>query len=228
MIFVVIQSIFGAGLLIFGVPVLLLYGLDYLDIVGMLLPSSIAISMLQLFKHRNIKSTELKLLPLAILGITIGLSLSIFNGNSNVISRIIGLSMLFASLLRSNSAVKKYTASVLMKHRSIFHFANSIFHGFSNLGGILLTFYSASVYKDKINSMCCTALYYLVYAASQTIILICIGKAVIFQSGLPFLPLTLALYLVVGQKTFGFISQHQFDNLATAFFFFAGAVFLCS
>jgi uncharacterized protein len=226
MIFVVIQSIYGAGLLIFGVPFLIIYGLDYFEIVGLLLPSSIIISMLQLFKHRNIKIREEKLLPLAFLGIIIGLGISILASKTNLIPTIIGILMLFSTLLRTNPIIRKYTVDLLIKHRSIFHLINSILHGFSNLGGILLTFYSTSVYHEKIYSVRCTALFYLVYATSQMIVLFCIGKGGIFLTGVFYMPFTALCYLLLGEKTFRLISQHQFDTLATVFFFFAGFLFL--
>jgi uncharacterized protein len=227
MLFVLIQSIYGAGILIFGVPVLMLYGLDYLEIIGILVPSSITISVLQLFKCRDIKSKEIKILPIAIIGIVIGLSTSIFASRTDIVPTIIGTMMLLATLLRSNAAVKSRMAILLTKYRLIFHFLNAILHGFSNLGGILLTFYSASVHKEKIHSMHCTALFYLVYAGSQIIILFWIGQGSLFQSGFFYAPFTAALYLILGQKTFSLISQRQFDKLATLFFFIAGLIFVC-
>jgi len=226
MILVVIQSIYGAGLLIFGVPFLIIIGLDYLDIIGLLLPSSIIISILQLFKNQKIKSSELKILPFAILGIIIGLSISVFAFKSNVPPMAIGGLMLLATLLRTNTLIRRQMVGFLIKNRLIFHIMNAIFHGFSNLGGIFLTFYSTSVYEEKIYSMHCTALFYLVYAASQVIVLFCIGKGDIFQAGLFYIPGTALLYLLLGQRTLNFISQHQFDTVATVFFFSVGLIFL--
>jgi len=226
MIFVLIQSIYGVGLLVFGVPVLLIYGLDYSAIVGLLLPSSIFISILQLFKNRNIKSSEIKLLPLAAFGIIIGLGLSMLAVTTNMIPIIVGFSMLFITLLRTNASIRQNIAVFLIKNRPIFHLLNAILHGFSNLGGALLTFYSASVYKEKTDALHCTSLFYLVYAVSQMAILIFIERGDIFRAGLLCLPFTAFLYLLIGQKTFRLISQRKFDNLATVFFFFAGLMFL--
>ena len=226
MTFVVIQSVYGAGILIFGVPALILYGLDYLQILGLLLPSSVFISTLQLFAHRNVKVREVKYLPLASLGIIIGLSLTLIASKTNWLLTIIGILMLFATLLRTNASIRTRTASYLIKHKSMFHLTNSILHGFSNLGGIFLTFYSASVYKEKLHSVYCTALFYLIYAGAQIIILFCIGKGNIFLNGLFYTPLTALIYLLLGQKSFTLINQDLFDKLATVFFFFAGLVFL--
>ena len=70
-VFVVIQSVYGIGILIFGVPTLLIYGLDYFSVIGLLIPSSILISILQIIKRRNIEISEVKLIPLATVGIGI-------------------------------------------------------------------------------------------------------------------------------------------------------------
>ncbi len=47
----VIQSVFGVGVLLFGTPVLLLLGYDFINALSVLLPISIAINLLQIIKH---------------------------------------------------------------------------------------------------------------------------------------------------------------------------------
>ena len=47
----VVQSIFGVGMLLFGTPILLLLGYSFVDALGIVLPISIAISLLQVIKH---------------------------------------------------------------------------------------------------------------------------------------------------------------------------------
>jgi uncharacterized protein len=47
----VIQSIFGAGVLLFGTPLLLLFGYEFVDVLIVLLPISLAINLLQIFQH---------------------------------------------------------------------------------------------------------------------------------------------------------------------------------
>src|SRR5882757_7873526 len=44
----VVQSLFGIGLLVFGTPTLLLLGYPYQDALAVLLPASLAVSLLQL------------------------------------------------------------------------------------------------------------------------------------------------------------------------------------
>ncbi|MEQ1531715.1 MAG: hypothetical protein ABL925_20575, partial [Methylococcales bacterium] len=47
----IVQSIFGVGVLLFGTPLLLLLGYEFIDVLSVLLPISICISCLQVIKH---------------------------------------------------------------------------------------------------------------------------------------------------------------------------------
>lgn len=49
-IFAIIQSLFGVGLLVFGTPTLLLLGYPFADTLAVLLPASLTVSLLQLWK----------------------------------------------------------------------------------------------------------------------------------------------------------------------------------
>ena len=49
----IIQSVFGVGVLLFGTPLLLLLGYDFIDALIVLLPIYIAINALQIFKHHQ-------------------------------------------------------------------------------------------------------------------------------------------------------------------------------
>jgi len=47
----VIQSLFGAGILLFGTPLLLLFGYEFIDVLIVLLPISLAINLMQIIQH---------------------------------------------------------------------------------------------------------------------------------------------------------------------------------
>ena len=50
-----IQSLFGVGVLLFGTPILLVLGYDFLSVLTILLPISLAINLLQVSKdYRHI------------------------------------------------------------------------------------------------------------------------------------------------------------------------------
>ena len=226
LLLIMIQSILGAGILIFGVPILTIYGFEYLDIVGLLLPSSTTISTLQLFKYRSVKTDEFKRLPAAILGIIIGLVISTQLDVISAIPSIIGSLMLLAVVFRTSALKKLNFEHFFRKNSSLFHFFNAILHGFTNLGGVFLTVYSSSVHKAKVPAVSCTALFYLVYAASQMTVIIIIGQVEIFKSGLVYVPVTALIYMILGEKSFMIVRQEPFDKLTTLFFLCAGSIIL--
>ena len=223
---IIVQSILGAGILIFGVPMLTIYGFEYLEIVGFLLPPSLTISILQIFKYRNIKTNEFRHLPIAILGIIIGLVISIHLDIMTSIPTIIGILMLSAAAFRTSTLTKQSFELYFKKYRMLFHFFNAILHGFTNLGGVFLTVYSSSIHKVKIQFVSCTALFYLVYAISQLTIIIIMGQAEIFKAGLVYIPVTVLIYIAIGERTLRIANQKRFDSLTTLFFLCAGCVTL--
>jgi uncharacterized protein len=221
-VFVVIQSVYGIGVLVFGVPTLLIYGLDYLSVVGVLLPSSVLISTTQILNQKNINIYETKLIPLAFLGIAAGVSISLLVVLTNFFFIILGFALLMLGVLRLNAKIRQKLAEILLRNKKLFHFLNAIFHGISNLGGPLLTLYSNSAFKDKQWAVYCTAVFYLIYALSQMFVLIVIGKGNVFWEGIIYLPIAALLHLLIGKKTLKIFSQHQFDNLTTVFFILTG------
>ena len=228
LLLITIQSILGAGILIFGLPILTIYGFEYLDIIGLLLPSSMTVSTLQLFKYWSVKTDEFKRVPVAILGIIIGLIILTKLDVINVVPSIIGSLMLLAAVFRTSALTKRKTEHFFLQNRSFFHFFNAILHGFTNLGGVLLTVYSSSVHKVKVQSVSCTALFYMVYAVSQVTAIVIVGQGEIFKAGLVYVPATALIYMTLGGKSFVIVSQERFDTITTLFFICSGCVILFS
>ena len=59
LILIIIQSIFGIGLLLFGTPTFLMLGYDFINTLNFLLPISIVISSLQLISFKTYRSKNL-------------------------------------------------------------------------------------------------------------------------------------------------------------------------
>jgi len=225
-LFVLVQSIYGVGLLVFGTPVLLLAGMPFDHVLGLLLPSSILISTQQLFTLRLQEMHEKRFLWIPIVGIPVGILISLQLSSSTQISIILGLAMIFVAIMRSNEKTLKWVGKLFSKHRRLFHLTNAIFHGYSNLGGTFLSVYSVAIYHDKLQVLRCTALFYLIYGIAQIIVLLAFGKFELFINGLLFLPATILIHNFVGQRSFRAISQPAFHRLATVFFWCIGIVLL--
>ena len=54
----VIQSIFGVGVLLFGTPLLLILGYDFIQALYILLPISLTINLLQIAQHHTHIDTD--------------------------------------------------------------------------------------------------------------------------------------------------------------------------
>ena len=96
-----IQSIFGVGLLVFGTPILLILNYDFFSILGILLPSSLIISLLQINNILNVVKEEKKSFITAIIGISFGLLFNklIINNYSLII--LIFILTMTASILKT-------------------------------------------------------------------------------------------------------------------------------
>lgn len=134
----IIQSLFGAGVLLFGTPLLLLFGYDFVDVLIVLLPISLAINLLQIAKHHTHidgvfyrKIVLLTLPPIAV-------SLFLVTHTRINIGMIIGVFLLFIALKEFSPAVDR-VINRMMKYESAYFVSMGVVHGLSNLGGSLLT-----------------------------------------------------------------------------------------
>jgi uncharacterized membrane protein YfcA len=134
----IIQSVFGAGVLLFGTPLLLLFGYEFVDVLIVLLPISVAINLLQILKHhahidfafyRNILMLTLPLIAVFLFLVT--------HVRINI-SLLIGLFLLFIAFKEFSATVARLIDQ-MMAFEKIYFLLMGIVHGVSNLGGSLLT-----------------------------------------------------------------------------------------
>jgi len=134
----VIQSVFGAGVLLFGTPLLLILGFPFVDLLFVLLPVSLTINALQILKHRThidfsfYRKTLILTLP------TIALFLFWATRTHINIALIVGLFLLFIALKEFSAGVTR-VVNELMRFEAAYFVIMGVVHGLSNLGGSLLT-----------------------------------------------------------------------------------------
>ena len=100
---IIVQSIFGVGLLLFGTPSLLVLGYDFANTINILMPVSITISLMQFFRSeisdRNfIKEYNLFCLPFLILFLILALNLN----HTLDFKFLVGALLIFSSILILN------------------------------------------------------------------------------------------------------------------------------
>ncbi|MEQ1559822.1 MAG: hypothetical protein ABL933_12895 [Methyloglobulus sp.] len=133
-----VQSVFGAGVLLIGTPLMLLFGYPFVDVLVVLLPISLAMNIMQMTKyHAHIDLVLLKRVMLLTLP-PIAVFLFLVTHVRMNIGLIIGPFLLFIAF-KSVSATVEQILDRLMRYETAYLLTVGVVHGTSNLGGSLLT-----------------------------------------------------------------------------------------
>ena len=215
-IFAVVQSLFGVGLLVFGTPTLLLLGYPFAETLAILLPASLAVSFLQLWSGSEIDRGFVAqfaiwcLIPLAaVLALVIALQLQ------TSLNLVVALALATFVMLRASPRLSDKARLWVSGHRRAWLLLMGLVHGFSNLGGGLLTILAASQFRDKERIRSLIALCYSCFATIQLGILAALSPGVFSWWQLAFAATSAIVYLGIGRKFFRSISVPAFDRLFT-------------
>ena len=148
-ILIIVQSIFGVGLLLLGTPSFLLLGYDFANTINILMPVSIIISALQFFKSKVsdsnfIKEYNLFCLPFLVLFLVIALKFKY----------TLDFKLLGAFLLIISSILILNKSNISSFKKKFFKLKNYVLigigcvHGLTNMGGSFLAIYSHLVSKN--------------------------------------------------------------------------------
>ena len=149
--FSIFQSIFGIGLLVFGTPTFLLLGYDFFNVLNILLPHSIVISFLQMVTSKNkdfhFKYQFIKFcIPFLLLSLYL---LTFLEKNINFIL-LTSFTLIIFSLINLLNSKNKLLKDLSIRKINYGLVILGIIHGFTNLGGGLLTLISTNI-NDKKN-----------------------------------------------------------------------------
>jgi len=219
----IIQSIFGTGVLLFGTPLLLLFGYSFHFALIILLPTSILISLLQL--KDNILNVDIvfykKLIIYCIPFIIISLYYS-----TNILTQtnlFIGICLVIISLKNRIQLINKILR-FLDQYERVYFILMGILHGITNLGGSLL---SASIFnKDfsKLAKRSTIAICYLSMAIIQIITLFFIlnNKEILNVINIPYWFLGALVFIFVEKYIFFKINDQKYINYSNIFLFIIG------
>ena len=133
-----IQSIFGVGVLLFGTPLLLLLGYDFIGAIIILLPISIMINIIQVAKdYRSVdfdfyKKILVYTIPFVIIFLFLVTKVQINIG------LIVGIFLLTVAIKDYFLTINKFI-NFTMRYEKTYFSIMGIVHGLTNLGGSLLT-----------------------------------------------------------------------------------------
>ena len=210
---IIIQSIFGVGLLLFGTPSFLVLGYDFANTINILMPVSITISALQFLRSKvkdKVFITEYNLfcLPFLIIFLLIALKFKyLFD-----FKLLVALLLVFSSVLILNK--KKFSSfrKTFFKLKKIVLIGIGSVHGLTNMGGSFLAIYSTLVsenVKEVARYYICYG--YLIMGLFQYILVLSISYENLNFNKLYYLVLALLIYFPT-QKIFKNIDDRKFSK----------------
>jgi uncharacterized protein len=223
----IIQSLFGVGVLLFGTPLLLLFGFDFITTLTILLPVSLIINSFQLIvSYKNIDFVFYKRMliyttPFIVLFLffvtSVELNINLFVGCFLV---LIGLQRQFPAI---DKQIKK-----MMKFESIYLALMGLIHGITNLGGSLLTAIILNKKLSKDKSRATIAVCYLTFAIFQIITLYFLIDNLdmyFFDYALYWL-IGVGVFIIIEKQVYKNIDDQKYTNLFQLFLFCSGILLI--
>lgn len=192
----IVQSIFGAGVLLFGTPILLLLGYEFVDVLVVLLPISITINLLQIAKHHAHIDFDFYRNVLWLTLPAIAVFLFLVTHTRINIGFVVGAFLLLIALREYSPAVTR-AVDALMKYETGYFIGMGVIHGLSNLGGSLLTALVHHKGYEKDIARVTVAVSYATFAAAQILTLMLFSPQ---QIDVPYEDI--GIYLVTGALIF--------------------------
>jgi len=222
----VIQSLFGVGVLLFGTPLLLLFGHNFVDVLLLLLPISLLINTLQVFQHHAHidvgfyrKIVFLTLPPIA-------LFLFLVTHLRINISLVVGLFLLLIAL-KEVSPTAMRIINRMMAYEKTYFVLMGIIHGISNLGGSLLTAMVHHKNYEKEVTRATIAAVYGTFALVQLFTLFLSGQSfvsVLQNNNLVYLTLGISVFWMTNITFYKQIDSKKYRGIFAVFLGFSGVV----
>jgi uncharacterized protein len=209
----VVQSLFGVGLLLFGTPIFLLLGLPFDVVLGYLLPCSIVVSALQVATSGGLTLEPIRRQFLAITApavlVTTGIALAF--GTPRQMRIAVGLVLLATAITRLGRlqpvlarTVRRYSRPLLL--------GLGIVHGWSNLGGGILTVIVGASFEDKVSIRRHIAFAYGSMAVLQLAVVLATARPHLNLGLWLLLPaIAASAYLLIGQRAFRVARQRAYQ-----------------
>jgi len=217
-----VQSLFGVGILLFGTPTFLFLGFSFEEALSFTLPSSLSISILQIFSNYDVITDKKKSILIIMPSLFLGLLLLSYISKSNIIQLLVGVMLVFVAATRLSTYLNNAVTFFIKKYQNFTLVITGFIHGFTNLGGGLLTFYSASKYSDKKMITANIAFIYAIFAVIQLIFLFFFSK-INFHIVSIILPIISGLiFIFSGKYLIENIREKDYSKIITLIIFIYG------
>ena len=195
LVFSIVQSIFGVGLLLFGTPTFLLLGYSYSETLWLLLPCSVTISLIQVLSEYNLIKAKKRVFYLVIPNLVLGLAFVIIYENNINITRIVGVLLLLIGVVRFSSKLQALSSLMVKKNIQMYYIMIGIVHGVSNMGGGPLSILMSTIYSKKEIIRANVAFVYLTLAIFQLAVLSILNNTSLGSEVMLLILISLASYI---------------------------------
>ena len=226
---IIIQSIFGVGLLLFGTPSFLLLGYDFANTINILMPISILVSFLQ-FSRSNIKDKkfirEYNFYCLPVLALFLFLALK-FRSLIDF-KFFVALLLILSSIIILNKRRFSSFREIFFKSKKIILVGIGAIHGFTNMGGSFLSVYSTLISKNiKEVSRYYISYGYLIMGLIQYLLVLFLASETLSFSKLYYALIVLVVYFPA-QKIFKNINDKKFSKYINLIALLYGLIIITS
>ena len=227
LVLIIIQSIFGVGLLLLGTPTFLLLGYDFSTTLNFLLPSSIVISYLQ-FTSLKIPSKKIIFeynifcLPFLVFFLLLALNFKEILNFKFYVAIILIMSSLLALNKNTFPSLRK---NILKYKKLILIFIGSV-HGLTNMGGGFLTIFSSLINNsDKRLTRYFISYGYLIMGLLQYFILVLLEYKDLSFSKIYYIFLVFIVYFP-SQRIFKKVNDLLFSKIISIIALFYGIIII--
>ena len=223
-----VQSIFGVGVLLFGTPLLLLQGYDFISAIMILLPISVSINLIQIAKDfRSVDMDFYKKILLYTIPFVVVFLFAVTLVSINI-GIIIGMFLLFVAAKNFSRRINEII-KYLVKYEKVYFMIMGIIHGLTNLGGSLLTAIVHSKDYEKKVTRVTVAVSYATFAIFQMITLMVSGYAFEFRlSGIGvYLIAGISIFLLTEKMVYMDINNKNYSHGFAVFLLLSG-ILLCA
>ena len=228
-ILIIVQSIFGVGLLLFGTPSFLLLGYDFANTINILMPVSVLVSLMQFFRTKVqdknfIIQYNIYCLPFLILFLALALKLRELID----FKFYVALLLIFSSILILNKQRFSSFKGIFFKLKKIILILIGSIHGFTNMGGSFLSIFSTLVSGNKKELARYYISYgYLIMGIIQYLMVLLLTYDLLNFSKLYYALVALIIYFP-SQRIFNGISDNKFSKYINIIALFYGIIIIFS
>lgn len=225
-IFSIIQSMFGVGLLLFGTPTLLLLGYSYTETLWILLPCSLIISLIQTLANFDLVKAKKKVVYFTIPTMAISLFLIISYEYLIDVTKIVGFFLVFIAIVNFFPNIKSYLVKFINRYLRSYYFFIGFVHGVSNMGGGPISVLMSSIYHQKDKIRVNIAFIYLLLSSFQIIVLFFIGSSNLITINVNLILVSLCSYLLSNYFFYQKVDDRKYTFLINGLIMIYGLIAL--